>query len=47
MRIAMGLALSEKKIALNGQLNFYDLISTLYYVPSTPTLLHAGGSHPN
>jgi len=46
MRIAMGLALSEKENRTQWAIEFYDLISTLYYVPSTPTLLHAGGSHP-
>lgn len=47
MRVAMGLALNETR----GQrdetaIRFYELISTLRFVPSTPTLFHAGTSHP-
>lgn len=45
MRIAMGLALLEED--KNGRaVEFYDIISQLLYVPSTPTLLHAGTTHP-
>jgi ribonucleoside-diphosphate reductase alpha chain len=45
MRVAMGLAIEERD--KNGRaLEFYDLISNLLYVPSTPTLFHAGTSHP-
>jgi len=41
MRIAMGLAIEEPR--KNEQaLDFYNLMSSLRYVPSTPTLLHAG-----
>lgn len=41
MRIAMGLALQEKNI--NGKaIEFYEVMSTLRYVPSTPTLFHSG-----
>jgi ribonucleoside-diphosphate reductase alpha chain len=47
MRVAMGLALNETR----GQrdetaIRFYELISSLRFVPSTPTLFHAGTSHP-
>lgn len=45
MRIAMGLALLEKD-KNEKAVEFYTLMSTLHYVPSTPTLLHAGGTHP-
>lgn len=47
MRVSMGLALNEvpedrEKYAMQ----FYNLISQLYFVPSTPTLFHAGTTHP-
>lgn len=41
MRIAMGLALKETD-KNSKALEFYNLLSTLKYVPSTPTLFHAG-----
>lgn len=41
MRIAMGLALLEKN-KHEAALKFYDIISSLRYLPSTPTLFHAG-----
>jgi ribonucleoside-diphosphate reductase alpha chain len=41
MRIAMGLALNEKN-KHERALEFYELMSTLKYVPSTPTLFHSG-----
>ena len=45
MRVAMGLAIQEPD--RDGRaLEFYDLMSNLLYVPSTPTLFHAGTSHP-
>jgi ribonucleoside-diphosphate reductase alpha chain len=45
MRVAMGLALNEADP--NGRaIEFYDLMSELLYVPSTPTLFHAGTPHP-
>ncbi|HSH31458.1 MAG TPA: ATP cone domain-containing protein, partial [Candidatus Saccharimonadales bacterium] len=45
MRVAMGLAMDEdRRDELAVQ--FYDMVSTLRYVPSTPTLFHAGTSHP-
>lgn len=41
MRIAMGLSLLEKD-KNQCAVQFYDIISKLLFVPSTPTLLHAG-----
>jgi ribonucleoside-diphosphate reductase alpha chain len=41
MRIAMGLALEEEH-KNERALEFYELISQLLYIPSTPTLFHAG-----
>ncbi len=41
MRVAMGLALGEKDRE-HWALKFYDIISSLRYIPSTPTLFHAG-----
>jgi ribonucleoside-diphosphate reductase alpha chain len=56
MRIALGLALAERapEKTENGgphareakAIDFYDTISLLLYVPSTPTLFHAGTAHP-
>ena len=46
MRIAMGLAISEKKDKEKYAKEFYDVLSTLRYVPSTPTLFHSGTSKP-
>ena len=41
MRIAMGLAFNEQD--KNGRAcEFYEVLSTLRYTPSTPTLFHAG-----
>jgi ribonucleoside-diphosphate reductase alpha chain len=45
MRVAMGLALEEPEREARA-LEFYDLMSQLLYVPSTPTLFHAGTRHP-
>ena len=43
MRIAMGLSVLEKKTEKNAWAKkFYDILSTLRYVPSTPTLFHSG-----
>lgn len=43
MRIAMGLSVLEKKADKEKwAVKFYDVLSTLRYVPSTPTLFHAG-----
>lgn len=41
MRIAMGLALNEKDFQKKAKL-FYDQLSQMKYMPSTPTLFHAG-----
>ncbi len=43
MRVAMGLALAEKKeVRMKWTEEFYDVMSQLHYVPSTPTLFNAG-----
>lgn len=41
MRIAMGLALEESQ-KNERALEFYELLSRMLYMPSTPTLFHAG-----
>lgn len=41
MRIAMGLAINEPNLNERA-VEFYDLLSQLLFVSSTPTLLHAG-----
>jgi ribonucleoside-diphosphate reductase alpha chain len=45
MRVGMGLALEEAGRDARAQ-EFYDVMSQLMYVPSTPTLFHAGTAHP-
>ena len=45
MRVALGLALSEKDKESKA-IEFYEVMSTLRFVPSTPTLFHAGTPHP-
>ena len=45
MRVAMGLSLQEEN-PTEQALKFYEVISTLRFVPSTPTLFHAGTRHP-
>lgn len=45
MRVAMGLALKEADREEKA-IEFYNTISTLRYVPSTPTLFHAGTLNP-
>ena len=45
MRVAMGLSILEKDREKKA-LEFYALMSSLLYIPSTPTLFHAGLSHP-
>ena len=45
MRVAMGLAYNESD-KNNAAVSFYTLMSGLKYVPSTPTLLHAGLTRP-
>ena len=45
MRAAMGVALAEEQRDEQA-IRFYELISSLRFVPSTPTLFHAGTSRP-
>jgi len=45
MRVAMGLAMDEENRESRA-VEFYDTISQLHYVPSTPTLFHSGTNHP-
>jgi ribonucleoside-diphosphate reductase alpha chain len=44
MRIAMGCALAEKtpEARLQQAIEFYEVMSGMYYTPSSPTLYHAG-----
>lgn len=47
MRIAMGVALAEKELDRTTRaIEFYETMSTLRFVPSSPTLFHAGTKHP-
>jgi ribonucleoside-diphosphate reductase alpha chain len=46
MRVAMGLAINETSNRDDQAIRFYDVSSTLRYIPSTPTLFHAGTTHP-
>jgi ribonucleoside-diphosphate reductase alpha chain len=45
MRVGMGLALLESDKEVRA-LEFYEVVSNLRFVPSTPTLFHAGTTHP-
>jgi ribonucleoside-diphosphate reductase alpha chain len=45
MRVAMGLALSEEQKE-DWAIEFYELMSQRLFVPSTPTLFHAGTPRP-
>lgn len=45
MRIAMGLALNEKEKEARA-IEFYNIMSLMRFIPSTPTLFHAGTPHP-
>lgn len=45
MRVAMGLALNETDKEARA-VEFYEVMSKLEFVPSTPTLFHAGTAHP-
>ncbi len=45
MRVAMGLALEEQEKEARA-IEFYEMMSSLRFVPSTPTLFHAGTPHP-
>ncbi len=42
MRVAMGSALNEKENREAWAIRFYEMLSTLRFVPSTPTLFHSG-----
>ncbi|MDE2079424.1 MAG: ribonucleoside-diphosphate reductase subunit alpha [Patescibacteria group bacterium] len=42
MRVAMGLALNEKENREAWAIRFYEMLSTLRFVSSTPTLFHSG-----
>ena len=47
MRVAMGVALAEDPEDREARaVEFYDALSTLRFVHSTPTLFHAGTTHP-
>jgi ribonucleoside-diphosphate reductase alpha chain len=47
MRVAMGLALVEKpEVREQKAVDFYEIMSKMYFVPSTPTLFHSGTNHP-
>ncbi|HII16847.1 TPA: ribonucleoside-diphosphate reductase subunit alpha [Candidatus Woesearchaeota archaeon] len=45
MRVAMGLALNEEEKEAKA-LDFYEVLSSMRFVSSTPTLFHAGLSRP-
>ncbi|MEZ0209233.1 MAG: ribonucleoside-diphosphate reductase subunit alpha [Candidatus Paceibacterota bacterium] len=46
MRVAMGIALAEKEIDRTTRaIEFYEAMSTLRFVPSSPTLFHSGTKH--
>lgn len=44
MRVAMGLSINEKDKE-ESAVCFYNLISEMYYTPSTPTLFNSGTAH--
>lgn len=47
MRIAMGIALAEKEMDRTTRaIEFYESMSQLRFVPSSPTLFHSGTKHP-
>ena len=46
MRVCMGIALAEKKNRGAWAKQFYEVTSTMRYVPSTPTLFNAGTTFP-
>jgi ribonucleoside-diphosphate reductase alpha chain len=45
MRVAMGMALNEGENKSRYAKEFYDILSTLRYVASTPTLFHSGTTY--
>ena len=47
MRVAMGLAIAEPAESRDDRaIEFYEVMSTMRFVPSSPTLFHAGTKHP-
>ena len=46
MRVAMGLAIAEKKNKTNRAIEFYNLLSSFDYMASTPTLFNSGTLRP-
>ncbi len=47
MRVAMGIALGEKESDRTARaVEFYEAMSQLRFVPSSPTLFHSGTKHP-
>ncbi|MBS0651547.1 MAG: ribonucleoside-diphosphate reductase subunit alpha [Verrucomicrobia bacterium] len=46
MRVAMGLALSEKEKKNERAIEFYDTLSNFLFVSGTPTLFNSGTMHP-
>ncbi len=42
MRVAMGVAINEGAVKTDRVKQFYEVISTMRYVPSTPTLFNSG-----
>ena len=44
MRVAMGLSINEKNKD-DSAIEFYNLISEMYYTPSTPTMFNSGTAH--
>ncbi len=45
MRVALGLSIDDSRKE-DSAVEFYDTLSTMRYIPSTPTLFHAGTTHP-
>lgn len=45
MRVAMGVSFNESN-KMESAISFYNLISSMNYVPSTPTLFHSGLTRP-
>ncbi|MEN9390545.1 MAG: Ribonucleotide reductase alpha subunit, partial [Candidatus Parcubacteria bacterium] len=46
MRVALGVALAETGAREEWAIQFYNIVSTLRFVPSTPTLFHSGTPKP-
>lgn len=46
MRVALGVAIAEVDAREERAIQFYNTISQLFFVPSTPTLFHAGLPRP-